>query len=249
MKLKEKIVLITGGRGSLGEAFVEGLLKEGAIVICTYRNRDNKLTPDLKKDGKKHFSIPIDLSEISEINILLNILSEKFKSIDILINNAGVLFRSDFLSSTQQELEYIMAVNFYAPYTLIQGVSKQMIKHKRKGSIINISSTSAVSTDSGITHYECSKAALEMLTKSSACQLASYGIRVNSIMPGITQSNMNKEQWGGDVESWEKRTNNIPLGRAGKPRDHWGALLFFCLDDSSWITGATLTIDGGMLAS
>jgi 3-oxoacyl-[acyl-carrier protein] reductase len=120
-----------------------------------------------------------------------------------------------------------------------------MRQQDRGGSIINISSISAKIISPGLTHYECSKAALNMLTKASASALAKYKIRVNAIAPGLIETNINQTQREANPQAWNKRTAKIPLNRAGKPEDITPMAIMLASKKSSWITGSIITIDGG----
>jgi len=139
----------------------------------------------------------------------------------------------------------VLSVNLKAPFFLTQLVAQHMMERNIKGSIVNISSISANLADHDIAHYEASKAGLTMFTKSAAYALAAHSIRVNAIIAGLTATNINRAQREHQNDLWQARISRIPLGRAGKPSDYAAAVVFLATEESSWMTGASLTIDGG----
>ena len=166
-------------------------------------------------------------------------------SIDILVNNVGVTTRTAFTETTSEQFDFVFSNNLKFPFFLSQRVVKHQLDRKIEGSIINISSVSAYKAISKMAHYQCSKAGLSMLTKSLAYELAPHRIRVNTISPGLTATQGNRNQWEGDPELWRHRGKDIPLGRAGVAADHAGAAVFLASDESSWMTGGDIVIDGG----
>ena len=176
---------------------------------------------------------------------------EKFLgSIDILINNAGVISRPiSYLETSMESLDEVLNINFKVPFYLTQRVAKRMKNRNTKGSIINISSVSADIVSPGLAHYESSKAALNAFTRAAASELAAFNIRVNAVSPGLVATNMNKDQWENNSESWSIRSSKIPLGRAGMPQDIANIALYLASEKSNWITGSIITADGGLSVS
>lgn len=247
-KLYNKNAIITGGSNGIGKAIAKSFAKEGANLIITYykdKVAADRIIEEIEEFGTKIKSIQIDLSITNNVNNLINESLNFLGKIDILINNVGLTTRTDFIEITEEQYDIVLATNLKSPFFLTQIVSKHMIKNKIKGSIINISSISSRKSISRIAHYQCSKAALSMLTKSVAYELAPYGIRVNTISPGLTATNGNLNQWKDNPELWSYRCKDIPIGRAGIPEDHAGAAVFLASDVASWITGSDIVIDGG----
>jgi NAD(P)-dependent dehydrogenase (short-subunit alcohol dehydrogenase family) len=250
-KLEGLRALITGGSSGIGQAIALAFADEGADVAFTYlknKERAKQTAEKIESLGNKAFAIQANLADTNDIHQVAEESVERLGGIDILVNNAGVVTRHpDLFSIASTDLDYVYAVNLKAPFILIQKLGKQMQDQGLGGSIINISSISAEMAVPGMTHYECSKAALNALTKGSAISLAKYNIRVNAILPGLVETDMNKEQRDKSPEIWKRRCEPIPLGRVGQPADitHL-AVLLASAKMSSWVTGVTIPIDGGV---
>lgn len=249
MKLKNKNVLITGGSRGIGKAIALGFAKEGANVAFNYKSDKEKASEtqsEIESLSVASFGIQADIATTEgRHHLFQQALACMDGKIHILVNNAGILTRTKFLDITEEQLTNVINVNLIAPFLLSQLVAKHMCEQTINGSIINISSISAFKA-ANLSHYECSKAGLTMLTKSMALELAPDNIRVNCILPGLTATDINRHQWQDNPEFWEQRADPIPLGRPGTPNDYVGAATFLASDDSSWMTGADLIIDGGV---
>ncbi len=248
MRLKGKTAIITGGGRGIGRAIAEKFAQEGADVLITYVNDKTSAEvtqQKLQTYGGKSTALSVDLAEPDQICRLKKEAVALLGKVDILVNNAGFLTRKNLLDITQDELFKILNVNLTGPFFLLQQIAAQMQLQNSGGSIINISSISDSIASNGLTHYQCAKAGLSMLTKGAALELAQYGIRVNTISPGLTATDMNRNQWENQTEVWQSRVAGIPLKRAGLPEDHVGAAVFLASDESAWMTGACLVMDGG----
>lgn len=248
-RLQHKRAVVTGGSNGIGRGIVEAFLDEGASVLFTTLSDTNgaQALVDAYPKAKVNF-LQLDAAEASNVEILLHKAEDVLGQVDVLVNNAATITRTAFLDLTAAEYDRVMGVNTRFPFFATQAFARHMVEHDIKGSIINISSISAFKAISKMAHYQCSKAALSMLSKSAAFELASYGIRVNTISPGLTATKANRNQWEGAPEVWEARSEHIPMGRVGAARDHAGAAVFLASDESSWISGADLVIDGGVSA-
>ena len=247
-RLKSKNVLITGGNSGIGQAIALSYAKEGANVIITYNTDQSTADATLTKMaryGVRAKAIQINLSKTDCYDSLLEESLNFFKQIDVLVNNVGVLTRTSFVDIAPEQFDYVLTTNLRAPFFLTQKIAKHMIKENIKGSIINVSSLSSESAVSRVAHYQCSKAALAMLTKSAAYELAPHQIRVNTLSPGLTATKGNRNQWELNPEVWKERSQHIPLERTGTPEDHAAAAIFLASDESSWVTGINIIIDGG----
>lgn len=244
MKLQNKKAIVTGASGSIGQAIAIGLAKEGAEVVISYRSDEEGAQETLKSLHNGH-AIYADFSQPDGPENFLKEAAEKLGSIDILVNNAGIVDRSDFLSLDSHTFEEVLRINLTVPLRLMQWTAKELIKAEKGGQIINISSIGAIRTAPNRAAYTTSKAGLEMLTKSAAVELGRYGIRVNGIAPGVTESGMAAESAKKEPEWLGKRTERIALGRIGKPSDYAGAAIYLASDDSQWVTGQIIVVDGG----
>jgi NAD(P)-dependent dehydrogenase (short-subunit alcohol dehydrogenase family) len=248
LALAGKTALVTGGSNGIGAAISHAYAAAGANVVFTY-NKDpdsaSHVAAAMAALGGEVRAVQADLAQPGAAQQVWQEALALTGEIDVLVNNAGTMTRSEFLAVTQHELERVMAVNFYAPWHLSRQLAEHLIARKAPGSVLNISSVSAHFARSRMPHYQCSKAALNMLTKSIAYELAPHGIRANSISAGLTCTNANRDQWEGQPALWDQRASGIPLGRPGMPRDHAGLAVFLASDEASWITGADIMVDGG----
>lgn len=240
MKLASKKVIVTGANRSIGRSIATTFAKEGADVVISY-NSDEKgaqeTVSEIKKHGRNALSIHADFSETSKIQNFFEKALAFFGHIDILVNNAAGYYPSPFLEIDIETFENLFQIGVIAPMLLSQLTAKHMIQKEIQGRIINISSISALRPYLGRGANCTCKAALNMLTKTSALELAPYKICVNAIAPGSTpyEGDTSEDSFG--VE--------IPLRRKGLPKDHAQTALFLASDESSWMTGQILSVDGG----
>ncbi len=240
--LKNKTALITGASGAIGGSIAKKLSSLGANIIATGTNKKkvDSLTKDLKTKSE---SIIADLSKDDEINNLYNKSIDKFKSIDILVNNAGINQDSLTIRMTKEQWDKVINLNLSATFKLSQLVVKSMMKNKW-GRLIGISSIIGIGGNAGQANYAASKAGMISLHKSFALEFASRGITSNCIAPGFIESPMTDEL---STEQKENMLKRIPVGYIGKPDDVANCVAFLTDENSSFITGSTININGGML--
>jgi NAD(P)-dependent dehydrogenase (short-subunit alcohol dehydrogenase family) len=247
-RLLGKKAIVTGANRGIGKAIAVGFSKEGAEVVigyCTDKEAALATLEEISALGVKATAIQVDMSH-SESVAQFFLESIKFLGdVDILVNNAGIVSFSPFLEATESDLDHVMDVNLKGPFLLLQHFAKYLKSLGHGGSAINVSSISANMSVPNLAAYQCSKAALSMLTKGAALELASIGIRVNTLAPGLIATDLNRFLWEGDAAGWEQLSKAIPLGRTGLPEDQMGAAIFLASDESSWMTGSSLTVDGG----
>lgn len=242
-----KTVLITGCSSGIGKAILEKFLEQKYKVIACYRNKTKtsiKFLSSYKKKYKNRYEeFYFDLSDTENIETNLKKILIRYKKIDILINNAGVLNASPLLMTNKISIQKTFETNFFAVLKIIQLVSKKMVFHK-KGVIINIGSTSGIVGDLGRSVYSASKAAIINLSKSLSKEFGPYNIRVNSISPGLIDTQMLKKNIS--IKNLNDLINNLPIKRLGKPSEVASVALFLASDNSSYITGQNIIIDGGL---
>ena len=243
--LSEKIALITGASRGIGQSISTVLAHSGAHVICVSRNiSDVQTIADTITDQKFVASAAsCDISDSNNVSELVKDLIEKYGRIDILVNNAGITRDNLLMRMSEDDWDKVLNVNLKAVFTSIKVASRSMIK-QRSGRIINISSVVGLTGNSGQVNYAASKAGLIGMTKSIAKEFASRGITANCIAPGYIETEMTSNLTD-DVKSSIKE--QIPLGRIGCVEDIAHAVAYLASDEASYITGQTLTVDGGMV--
>lgn len=240
-------VLITGASSGLGAATAEYFAKKGYNVVIHYHTHENialKLKEKLESEYQvQALSIKANLQNEEEIKRMVEHIIDTFKTIDVLVNNAGIAIDTTFEDKTKENFMKILDTNLVAPFLVSKYVSKIMLQNK-KGSIINVSSTNAI--DSYYPYsmdYDSSKAGLNILTKNMSVELAPY-IRVNAIAPGWINTPMNEYL---DKNFKEKEINKIALNRFAEPIEIAKIIYFLASDDASYINGSIIVADGGRI--
>jgi len=245
-RLTGKTALITGCNRGIGRGILEAFVKEGASVIACTRSMDEALTETYEKLSAQHgvriYPVCMDLSDPESIKLGMKVVAELKVPIDILVNNAGIAKFRPFVMSKVDDFKEMMQVNLYAPVQISQYVVKNMLK-QRKGSIINFCSVSGLDSNSGNAAYGASKAAIASLTRTMAKELAKVNIRVNAVAPGFVATDMNKQI---DADYMESMLPQIALERVADVSEVANTVLFLASDESSYITGQVIRIDGGM---
>lgn len=244
MRFKSKVVLITGSSRGIGKAAAILFAKEGAKVVINYSSSENeakKAVDEIKKIGSESIAVKCDVSKEDEVEAMMNKAIEAFGGIDILVNNAGIVFDAPIFKKKSEQWKRTMDVNLFGTYLCSKYCSAHMMKNK-SGKIINVSSTSALySFYPEIIDYDASKAGVIALTKDFAKALAPH-IQVNVIAPGWVDTDINKDLSESFVK---KETKQIYLKRFAKPEEIAKVILFLASEDSSFITGSVLVVDGG----
>lgn len=245
-QLEGKTALITGCNRGIGSSILLEFAKEGASVIACTRTLNDDLKDTyqqlVSQFNIKIYPICMDLSDAESIKQGMKEVTELRIPIDILVNNAGVAKFSPLMMSKIDDFKELMQVNLYAPVQISQYVIKSMLKQK-KGSIINFCSISGLDMTAGNSAYGASKAAIASLTRTMAKELAKAGIRVNAIAPGFVETDMNKQI---SADYLESMLQQIALGRTAKPEEVARTAVFLASDESSYMTGQIIRIDGGM---
>lgn len=240
--LKDKVCIITGSARGIGKAIAELFASEGAVVIVNdarYSSADEWITKS--QSSSKFHSYYFDITDASAVRQNVMAIKKQFGHIDVLVNNAGVEFNELIGMISRENMEKMFNVNVYGTIEMIQAVSRVMARNDNGGSIINISSMVGIRGNAGQLVYSATKGAVIALTKSAAKELAGKKIRVNSIAPGLTQTEMMEQA---DLEKLQGRINNICMGRIAQPSDIAGACLMLASDYSSYISGQIIPVDG-----
>ncbi len=244
MNLNGKVVVITGGTRGIGKGIALEFAKEGAILVLTYLKDDNSANDtleEIKSMGNHCILVRGDISDYNFSKKLIEDTINTLGKIDVLINNAGISTVGLFMDASEEEFDKIMSVNFKSVFNTTNCVVKHMISRK-KGSIINLSSVWGNEGASCEVLYSASKGAINSFTKALAKELAPSSIRVNAIAPGVIDTKMN--QWMDESER-EQINSEIPIGRFGSVSEVGRAAVFLASEDSSYITGEILNVNGG----
>ena len=245
MRLKDKIAIITGGGSGIGLSTAHAFSKEGAKVVLFGRRKD-KLEKAAEKISGLALPIQGDMNKNDDLDRLINETLDNFKGIDILVNNAGIFNGAPLHEISDSQWDALMDINIRSVFQITKRVLPVMMAQK-KGSIIHISSILGLIAVPQVAAYNVSKGALNQLSRSIAVEYGSYGIRSNSICPGLIETDMTADLMKDDslMQEWSKE---YPIGRFGKPDDIASACLYLASDESSFVTGATLPVDGGFTA-
>ena len=233
--MENKKAIVTGGNRGIGKGIVLGLIEQGYTVLATCRNISN-----FDYSHAKLSLANLDISDASSVENFQKTVSE-FEP-NILINNAGITKDNLFLRMSDEDWENVINTNLNGVFKITKLVVKGMLK-KRWGRIINISSVSGSMGNPGQTNYAASKAAIEGFTRSLALEIASRGITVNAVAPGFIKSEILDTI---DSHKLEEMAKNIPVGRIGEPLDIAKIVSFLASDESSYITGQVLHVNGGL---
>lgn len=244
--LQDKIVVITGATRGIGRGIALKMAEEGAQVAFTYASSveaAKSLEEELKTKGVKAKGYQSNAANFESSQELMSEILKEFGGVDVLINNAGITKDNLLMRISEADFDQVMEVNLKSVFNMTKAVIRPMMK-QRKGSIINMSSVVGVKGNAGQTNYAASKAGILGFTKSVALELGSRNIRCNAIAPGFIETEMTEVLDEKMVEEWRKA---IPLKRGGTPEDVANACVFLASDNSAYITGQTLHVDGGML--
>ena len=241
-----KVALVTGAGGGIGGAGAEGLGREGAAVFCTDIDgaAAEATAGHIRAAGGRAAAQALDVRDRAAVDAAVADCVRQFGRLDILVECAGISHWLNFLDLDAETWDRIIAVNLTGMFHLGQAAARQMVKQGHGGSIVNITSQLAEVARPERAAYVASKGGGRSLTHAMAVDLAAHGIRVNAIAPGPTLTGLTRANYT-DPEARRATEALIPLGRLGQPDDLVGAVLFLASDESRWVTGSTITVDGG----
>ncbi len=246
MKLNGQVALVTGAGRNIGKAMVKLFASEGAKIAVAeaHEGRGQAVVTELQKMGHEAMLVLCDVSRLTEVQRMVQSVVERFGRIDILVNNAALTDHATLLESSEDEFDAVIAVTLKGPYLVAKYVAAQMVKQGGGGKIVNLGSTSGMVGRSDGIAYAAAKGGVINLTRAMAVQLAPYKIRVNCLTPNRSGSPVGMD----DTEAENRAFNNL-AGRAGTAEDQAHAALFLVSDDSSFVYGANLVVDGGATAT
>jgi glucose 1-dehydrogenase len=248
MGLDGKVAIVTGGNSGIGKAIVLEMARRGASVVIDYvvhPESTEELERQVKALGERAIGMQADVGKIEDLQKLVDAAVQKFRRLDIMVNNAGIETRTSVLDTDEKSYDRVLAINLKSAFFGIQFAAKQMIAQGGGGRIINISSVHEDWPMPGNTAYCVSKGGMRMLTRTAAVELAVHNIRVAAVAPGAVATPINVPTLK-DPEKMKKLDAAIPLGRMASPEEIAKVVAFLASDDASYLTATTVTVDGGM---
>jgi len=245
--LTGKVALVTGASSGLGLHFAEVLAENGASVALVARRLDrlSELASRIHKAGGRAAAIPADVNDRSEMVRAFDAAEKTLGTVDILLNNAGVVHAHRITDLPPEEWRRVLATNLDAVFYWSQEAARRLIAAGKGGAIVNIASIAGFGVSKGVAAYAVAKAGVVQLTKALGLELAAKGIRVNAIAPGWIVTDLNRDYLASDRGMALKR--DIPLGRFGEERDLDGVLLLLASEAGRYMTGTTVVVDGGQI--
>jgi 3-oxoacyl-[acyl-carrier protein] reductase len=244
MRLKDRVALITGGGRGIGRETALLFASEGAkIVVCDVAQSGQDVANEIVDSGGEAIFVKTDVTDHQSCLDMVESAVDKFGKIDILINNAGIVRDARLVKMTEEDFDLVIKVNLKGAFNAAQAVAPTMIK-QGKGKIINVASVVGLYGNFGQTNYVATKAGIIGMTKVWARELGKKGINVNAVAPGYTQTEMMD---GVPEKVLQGMRDKTPLGRLGKPRDIANAYLFLASDESDFVHGTVLSVDGGLI--
>ena len=248
MLLEGKTVLVTGGSAGIGQAIAIGAARQGADVAINFVGDDTKAQETLvqiRQAGRKALAVKGDVAVPETADRFIAQATDALGGVDVFVSNAGICPFHAFLDMPHETVDRTVQVNLLGAYYMVQAAARQMVSQKRGGSIIAMSSISALVGGEFQTHYTPTKAGVLSLMQSAAVALGKHGIRCNALLPGTIETDINREDLS-DPRKREYMESRTPLGRLGAPEDLVGPAMFLASDMARYVTGAALLVDGGM---
>jgi NAD(P)-dependent dehydrogenase (short-subunit alcohol dehydrogenase family) len=245
--LKGRVALVTGASSGLGVQFARALSDNGAAVALVARRADRlkSLKNEIEGKGGRAVAIEADVTDHAAVVRAFDAAEKAFGTVTILVNNAGIAHGGRAVEMPPEEWRKVLSTNLDAVFFWAQEAARRLLAAKKQGAIVNIASVLGLAVSKGAVAYATAKAGVVQVTKALAVELAFKGVRVNAIAPGWFITEMNDEYLTGEAGTAIKR--EIPMGRFGNPGDLDGALLLLVSDAGSYITGATVVVDGGQV--
>jgi len=250
--LRGKVAIITGARRGMGKSHALKLAKAGAKIVVSDISLEEcqKVVKEIENGGGKARAVKCDVTKREQVDEMVKKTIKKFGRIDILVNNAGICQFKPFLELTEEDWDKTLDINLKGYFLCAQAAAKEMAKQK-SGVIVNIASIAMGQVGVGfpnLTHYSASKGGIVGMTEALAVELAPYNIRVNAVAPGVIETPM-VDPLKSDPKTMEATLARIPLHRMGRTEEVSNLVLFLASDTSSYMTGSTVVIDGGWLAT
>ncbi|HLZ56070.1 MAG TPA: SDR family oxidoreductase [Ktedonosporobacter sp.] len=248
-QLDQKVAIVTGSATGIGRAIAIEFAREGATVVINYAHSQDQAEETrrlIEQDHGKAIVLRADVAQYEQVTELIQQTIEHFERLDILVNNAGMEIHSPFLDVTEQHFDLVLGVDLKGPFFCAQAAARAMVKSKTPGRIIKISSVHEDLAMPQNAPYCCAKGGVRMLMRTIALELAPYNITVNNIAPGAVDTPIDADVKA-DPEKYAALLKEIPLHRMGQPEEIARLALYLASDASSYVTGSTFVIDGGLM--
>ena len=246
MRLKDKVVIVTGGGRGMGAAYCVAMAREGARVIVNYvgnAKAAESVVNQIRKDGGEALAFQADVGKKGDVQKMVDFTVQKYGRLDVMVSNAGLVHKAPLLEQSEEVIERIFHTNVKGNIFCTQVAAAQMMKQK-KGKIILCASIVAVVGQPSLSVYTASKGAILAYMRAAALELAPYQINVNCVLPGTTKTDMSKDVLADPVIQ-KALIDPVPLGRLGTPEDLVGIILYLASDEANWTTGQSFIVDGG----
>ncbi len=243
MRLKGKVAAVTGAGQGIGRVIALTLAREGAVVAVSDINLEaaRQTAQEIEAQGGQAIALQVDVTQRQDAEALTERAVQAFGGLDILVNNAGIYPSAPIVEIEEKEWDLVMAINLKGTFLCSQAAARQMMA-QRQGVIVNVASVDGKTRTTGNAHYAASKAGVISFTRTLACEMCSYGIRVNAVSPGWIET----ETLRSKSNRWRQAIKEIPVGRLGTPEDVAEAVLFLVSDVAGYITGEVLDVNGGI---
>lgn len=245
MRLAGKVALVTGAQQGIGKAIALAYGREGASVVLNYLDNQaaaEESAAQIRALGPRAVTIAGDVAQAADVRRMIE-AGTALGGLDIVVNNAGIFPRVEFLDMTEAQWDEVLNVNLKGPFLCTQAAAQQMVQRGQGGAVINLASGAAFRSSPRGVHYVSSKAGIVGLTRAAALELAPYRVRVNAIAPGITDTA--QPRYGMSEAELQAAGRQVPLGRMGTPEDVADLAVFLASEESRHITGQTIHVNGG----
>jgi len=247
LRFQDKICLVTGAGSGIGKTTALMFAKEGALLALADLNPQSGMVTanEIIKNGGKSIFIQTDVSKAIQVEALINKTVDTFGRLDIAVNNAGIGHKPSLTHDIMEEtFDKVISINLKGVWLCLKYELPQMVK-QRFGRIVNTSSIGGIIGGIGLAAYSAAKGGVNQLTRVTALEYASYGIRANAICPGVTLTPLTEETLKSAPDQFEKMTAFQPMGRLAQPEEMASVILWLCSDESSYVNGVCLPVDGG----
>jgi NAD(P)-dependent dehydrogenase (short-subunit alcohol dehydrogenase family) len=242
-RLESKIAIVTGAARGIGYGIAQRFVSEGArVIVADILGDQAKVAAASITGSGEAVGHELDVADEEQVTALFAFVDDRYGRIDVLVNNAGIVDLGPVLQKEAAEFDRVVAVNLRGAFLCSREAARRMAA-EGGGAIVNIASISSLLSDDYTPAYAASKGGIDALTRGFAVPLGAQGVRVNAIAPGIIETRMSAQQLRPDLRA--DATSHVPLGRLGQPEDIANAALFLASEESQWITGARLVVDGG----